>query len=167
MQDNENRIAQFQKVSVEQFDFDWINTLESFDSPYERIKLPERATKGSAGYDFFSPLTFDLKPGQVITVPTGVRVKIAEGWMLMLFPRSSLGFKYRMRLGNTVGIVDSDYYDAKNEGHIYIRVTNEGNHTIHIDEGQKFAQGIFVPYGLTEDDDTSAERTGGVGSTGK
>lgn len=161
-----NKIAKFFKVTVQQFDYDWIETVKNFDSPYDRIKLPRRATTGSAGYDFFSPLTFDLKPGETIKFPTGIRVKIDDGWVLMLFPRSGLGFKYRLQLDNTVGIIDSDYFNAKNEGHMFVKLTNCGNKPLHIDEGDAFMQGVFVPYGITVDDDSDGIRTGGFGSTG-
>ena len=133
---------------------------------YNEIKLPQRATKGSAGYDFYSPIDFTLNPQETIKVPTGVRVKIEDGWFLSIFPRSSLGFKYRLRLNNTVGIIDSDYYHALNEGHIFIKITNEStDKVVTIKKGEAFAQGIFIPFGITEDDDVKTVRTGGMGST--
>lgn len=167
------RIAKFEKVSFEQFKKDWTDTFEVSDEVqireiYDRIKLPARATAGSAGYDFFTPLSFDLKPGNSLKIPTGIRVKIEEGWLLSIFPRSGLGFKFRMQLDNTVGIIDSDYYDASNEGHIMIKFTNDSNtsKTISLEEGNAFAQGIFTEFGITEDDEADAKRTGGFGSTG-
>ena len=159
-------IAKFFKVSVEQFDFDWIETVKNFDSPYDRIKLPKRATSGSAGYDFYSPLSFDLKPGESIKIPTGIRARIEDGWVLMLFPRSSLGFKYRLLLNNTVGIIDADYYNAKNEGHIFAAITNCGNKPLHINEGDAFMQGVFVQHGYVAGDKADGKRVGGMGSTG-
>ena len=85
----------------------------------------------------------------------------------MLFPRSSLGFKYRLQLNNTVGIIDSDYYFADNEGHIFVKLTNDSRQgkTVRIARGQGVVQGIFVPFGITEDDDCTEQRTGGFGST--
>lgn len=167
------RIAKFEKVSFEQFKKDWTDTFEVSDEVqireiYDRIKLPARATAGSAGYDFFTPLSFDLKPGNSLKIPTGIRVKIEEGWLLSIFPRSGLGFKFRMQLDNTVGIIDSDYYDASNEGHIMIKFTNDSNtsKTISLEEGNAFAQGIFTEFGITEEDEADAKRTGGFGSTG-
>ena len=77
---------------------------------YESIQLPRRATRGSAGYDFFSPVEFSLKPGETIKIPTGIRVEMEEDWVLQCYPRSGLGFKYRLQLNNTVGIIDSDYF---------------------------------------------------------
>ena len=132
-------------------------------------KLPERQTKSSAGYDFYAPFDFELAPGQVITIPTGIRARISDGWALFIFPRSGLGFKYRMQLNNTVGIIDSDYYNSSNEGHIMIKLTNDtvDGRTIRIKTGQGFAQGVFLPFGITEDDDADGLRDGGFGSTTK
>ena len=162
---NKNKIAKFSKISEEQFNKDWNETFENVPAFYNQIKLPNRATTGSAGYDFFSPLTFDLKPGETIKIPTGIRVYILPDWVLMLFPRSSYGFKYRLRLENTVAIIDSDYYNAKNEGHIFAKLTNCGNKTLHVNKGDAFMQGVFIPYGITTDDNTTEQRTGGLGST--
>ena len=169
------RIAQFEKVSWEQFQQDWINTfgegnkihIEDIRSIYDEIQLPKRATSGSAGYDFFSPSSFTLQPNFTANIPTGIRVKIDEGWVLKCYPRSGLGFKYRLQLNNTVGIIDSDYFYSDNEGHIFLKVTNCTNEgkTIKINPGDRFAQGIFVQYGITYDDDTDAIRNGGFGST--
>ena len=102
-------------------------------------------------------------------IPTGIRVKIAEGWVLKLYPRSGLGFKYRLQLNNTVGIIDSDYYNSDNEGHIFIKVTNDSNEgkTLTLQPGEGFAQGIFVEYGITVDDEADGVRNGGFGSTTK
>lgn len=168
------RIAEFQKVSSEQFIKDWKDTFENFTDEqiqniYNCIKLPERATSGSAGYDFYTPLSFTLAPNESIKIPTGIRAKIEEGWMLGCYPRSSLGFKYRMQLNNTVGIIDSDYYFSENEGHIMIKFTNASNTglTISLKSGDAFAQGIFTEYGITYDDNVTAVRNGGFGSTSR
>jgi dUTP pyrophosphatase len=155
------RIAQFFKVSEKQFLLD--GNIEEYNS----ITLPRRATQGSAGYDFFAPKEFTLAPNETIKVATGVRVKIDEGWVLKIYPRSSLGFKYRLTLNNTVGIIDSDYYFADNEGHIFIKMTNCGDKPLTVEKGKAFAQGIFVEYGITVDDDCTTSRTGGIGSTDK
>jgi dUTP pyrophosphatase len=168
------RIAQFEKVSRERFIKDFLDTFSSGDFSkedanriYEEIKLPKRATKGSAGYDIYSPITFNLKPGETILIPTGIRVRIEEGWVLKLYPRSGLGFKFRLQLNNTVGIIDSDYYGSDNEGHIFSKITNDSNEgkAVSIEAGTGFMQGIFVEYGITYDDDTSDVRNGGFGST--
>ena len=153
------RIAQFFKVSEEEF----LKVGKAED--YADIILPKRATSGSAGYDFFSPQEYCLQSGQTVKIPTGIRVKIEDGWVLKIYPRSSLGFKYRLRLDNTVGIIDSDYFYADNQGHIFIKMTNCGNTDLVIEKGKAFAQGIFVEYGITFDDDCTSLRTGGIGST--
>ena len=166
------RIAQFETVSFEQFfeslkdDFD--GNSDRIRAIYETIRLPKRATTGSAGYDFYSPVDIHLEPGQTTKIPTGIRAKMDEDWVLMIFPRSGLGFKYRLQLNNTVGIIDSDYYNSDNEGHIFIKITNDSNEgkTVDVQAGNGFAQGIFIPYGITVDDDTDAQRNGGFGSTG-
>ena len=155
------KIAQFFKVSELEFN------KSGSTANYGEIALPKRATKGSAGYDFFTPEEFTLLPNETIKVATGVRVKIDEGWVLKIYPRSSLGFKYRLRLDNTVGIIDSDYYFADNEGHIFIKITNCGDKPLTVEKGKAFAQGVFVEYGITVDDDASSIRTGGFGSTDK
>lgn len=161
------QVGVFEKVSLEQFAKDVIYCTRNAEEIYQDIKIPTRATVGSAGYDFSSPVPFILAPGESIKIPTGIRVRIDEpGWMLAIFPRSSLGFKYRMQLDNTVGIVDSDYYNSQNEGHIFIKITNDGTHPFAISAGDRFAQGIFIPFGITNDDETSTERVGGMGSTG-
>lgn len=136
---------------------------------YASIKLPKRATKGSAGYDFYAPFAFSLPPGSTIKIPTGIRVKMDEDWVLQLFPRSGLGFKYRLQMNNTVGIIDSDYYNSDNEGHIFAKITNDSNEgkTLEIGAGMGFIQGIFLQYGITVDDDADGIRNGGFGSTTK
>ena len=163
------RIAKFEKVSKEQFAKDWLDSFGVEENIYDEIKLPKRATSGSAGYDFFSTLNVELKPGETIKIPTGIRAKIDDGWVLKIYPRSGLGFKYRLQLNNTVGIIDSDYYNSDNEGHIFIKVTNDSNEgkVLTLEQGNGFAQGIFLEYGITYDDDVSDIRNGGFGSTGK
>lgn len=169
-----HKIAKFHKVSYEQFSKDWKDTFpEAKDTDgkecYEKIQLPKRATKGSAGYDFFSPLSFTLSAGETIKIPTGIRASIEEGWVLQLFPRSSLGFKYRLQFNNTVGIIDSDYFDSDNEGHIFAKLTNDSKEdkTVTIQQGEALLQGIFIPFGICTDDETDGIRNGGFGSTNK
>lgn len=169
------KIAKFEKVTWEQFYKDWVDTFPTFGDVdetrikqiYCRIDTPKRATKGSAGYDFYAPITFTLQPGETIKIPTGIRCKMDEGWVLMGFPRSGLGFKYRLRLNNTVAVIDCDYAYSDNEGHIFIKMTNEGNKKLEVNEGNGFVQGIFLPFGVTEDDDVTEVRNGGFGSTTK
>lgn len=169
------RIAKFEKVSFEQFlenyehSFDGTISHENLKEMYDAISLPSRATAGSAGYDFKLPYDINLKPGETALIPTGIRVKIDDGWVLKIYPRSGLGFKYRLQLNNTVGIIDSDYYYSDNEGHIMAKITNDSNEhkIVDLKAGTGFMQGIFVEYGITVDDDndTKAVRNGGFGST--
>lgn len=166
------RIAQFFKVSPENYlqavkeDFPQY-TDDDIRDIYEAIQLPKRATRGSAGYDFFAPFAFSLPPGATIKIPTGIRVKMEEDWVLKLYPRSGLGFKYRLQLNNTVGIIDSDYYYSDNEGHIFTKITNDSNEgkVLEVPAGSGFIQGIFLEYGITYDDDAKGIRNGGFGST--
>ena len=154
-------IAEFQKVSEKEF----INDSTGLDADYSAVKLPVRATKGSAGYDFYSPVEALIKPNETIRIPTGIRCKIDEGYVLSLYPRSSLGFKYQMGLLNTVGIIDSDYYNADNEGHIMVGVVNRGDKDLLIKKGDRFVQGLFTKYYLAKEEENTNERHGGFGST--
>lgn len=160
--------AKFEFVSKEQYlkDFEF---KEDACEVYSKLKKPHRATAMSAGYDFYSPFDFHLEPGKTIKIPTGIRAKMPEDYVLMIYPRSGLGFKYRLQLNNTVGVIDSDYYNALNEGHIMIKITNDSNEgkALDIKAGEGFAQGIFMQYGIVEDDDAKDIRVGGFGSTTK
>ncbi|MBQ8177729.1 MAG: deoxyuridine 5'-triphosphate nucleotidohydrolase [Clostridia bacterium] len=161
------RIAKFEKVSLARFLADSNGVATATD--YDTVVLPKRATKGSAGYDFYSPIEFTLEPNQTIKIATGIRAYMEDGWVLKIYPRSGLGFKYRLGLNNTVGIIDQDYYYSDNEGHIQIKITNASNEskTLSVKKGEAFAQGIFVEYGITFDDDATEVRNGGFGSTNK
>lgn len=168
------RIAKFEKVSFEQFSQGWRDTFgetgeKELRGIYEAVRLPKRATSGSAGYDFFTPLDITLAPGESVKIPTGIRVRMEPEWVLKLYPRSGLGFKYRLQLNNTVGIIDSDYYDSDNEGHIFAKLTNDTKEgkTVTLRCGEGFMQGIFLEYGITEDDEAVEKRNGGFGSTTK
>lgn len=170
-----NRVGEFEKVSFEQFytamkdEFGEENADKWAQEFYDRLKLPTRATAGSAGYDFKAPFAFRLNPGETVKIPTGIRVKIDDGWWLGCLPRSGLGFKYRMQLDNSMGVIDADYYYSDNEGHIFAKVTNDGRtgKMLEIGAGDGFMQAIFIPYGITYSDDVNAVRNGGMGSTGK
>lgn len=151
--------AIFEKVSWNTF------CAHGSEKTYQNIRLPRRATVASAGYDFFAPTALDIAPSQTITVATGIRALMPQNWCLLIFPRSGLGFKYRLRLDNTVGVIDADYAESDNEGHIFVRMTNESDKPLHVDAGGAFAQGIFVQYLLTVDDDVTDRRNGGLGST--
>lgn len=166
------RIAQFHKVSYEQFREGFLDCFQAKDEAdireiYEEIQLPKRATAGSAGYDFYLPFSIVLRPGETIRIPTGIRVEMHDNWVLKCYPRSGLGFKYRLQLNNTVGIIDSDYFYSDNEGHIFSKITNDSNENkvMELEAGKGFMQGIFVEYGITLDDDVIAARNGGFGST--
>ena len=164
------KIAKFEKVSEEIFAQAWsdqFGSKEGAAEALERIPLPRRATSGSAGYDFALPYDLTLRPGETAKIPTGIRARIAEGWVLMIYPRSGLGFKYRLQLNNTVGVIDSDYYHSSNEGHIFIKITNDSNEgkILSLHAGDSFAQGVFTPFGIVEDDDADGIRDGGLGST--
>lgn len=166
------KIARFEKVSYEQFEQDMKKcnfVSEDIKQVYDQLELPKRATMGSAGYDFFAPITFTIKPHEQILVPTGIRAYMEQDYVLMLFPRSSLGFKYRVQMNNTVGIIDSDYYGASNQGHIFVKLYNDSaeEQEVTIQQGQGMLQGIFVPFGVTVDDEVDTVRVGGIGSTNK
>lgn len=168
------RIARFMKVSREQFTSDFRDAFpacgeDQIAQIYEALKLPARATAGSAGYDFFTPVEIELKPGETVKIPTGIRAAMQPEWVLHLYPRSGLGFKYRLQLNNTVGIIDSDYFNSDNEGHIFAKITNDSNEgkVLKLQAGEGFMQGIFLEYGITEDDGADGVRNGGFGSTTK
>lgn len=167
------RIAAFEKVSFEQFEKDFSKNFPQVNdvkSVYDSIKLPQRATAGSAGYDFYAPVELNLKKGESLLIPTGIRSKINNGWVLKIYPRSGLGFKHRVQLDNTVGIIDADYYNSSNEGHIMIKLScdaHDDGHTVTVNAGDGFAQGIFLQFGITLDDQASGVRNGGFGSTTK
>lgn len=170
------KIAKFEKVSFEQFRRDFIKCLDAYQESYSEhdiqniynnIELPTRATSGSAGYDFKIPMNLTMDKNMEYIIPTGIRAKIDDGWVLKLYPRSGLGFKAGMKLLNTVGIIDSDYYSSGNEGHIMAKICYEiGNDKLILEQGAGFVQGVFVEYGITEDDNINAVRNGGFGSTG-
>ena len=167
------RIAEFIKVSFEQFEKDWLKCFpetKDVKAVYEGIKMPKRATSGSAGYDFYAPADIVLEKGKSVLIPTGIRSKINEGWVLSIYPRSGLGFKHRVQLDNTVGIIDSDYYNSSNEGHIMIKLScdaHDEGHRVELSCGDGFAQGIFTQFGITVDDSADGIRDGGFGSTSK
>lgn len=169
-----SRIATFEKVSFSQFQKDWSEKIEQLFSNeemrriYDGIKIPQRGTAGSAGYDIFAPVNIRVRFGKACVIPTGLRCRIEEGWFLDLNPRSGMGFQYGIRLANTRGIIDSDYYGADNEGHIMIKIVNDAAWSgadFFIPSGKAFAQGIFTIYGITTYDEAKNARTNGFGST--
>lgn len=179
-----NRIAKFEKVSYEQFKKDWLDTFANkfneiddetieviIRQIYNDIKLPKRATSGSAGYDFFCPSNITVAMNGTAKIPTGIRCKMDSGWVLKGYPRSGHGFKFGVHLANTVGIIDEDYYGSDNEGHIFIKLVNDSvlstAKPMEIKKGDAFCQGIFVPFGITVDDEATEVRNGGFGSTSR
>ena len=158
----------FEKISQKQWDNDFSNILEMHQVDYPKHQLPKRGSKNSAGYDFFSPINEIIPAHGTAKIPTGIKVYMQPDEVLMIYPRSSIGFKTNIRLSNTTGIIDSDYYNnPDNEGHMWIKFYNPTNEDYHIFIGDKIAQGIFTKFLVTDDDDTDQERTGGLGSTGK
>ncbi len=166
-------IARFEKVSFDQYikDVAKINGINKVNEEnknhifdiWKNIKLPQRATFGAAGYDFYMPSTTFAQEASCL-IPTGIRAKIEDGWVLMLFPRSGYGIKYGMALDNTVGVIDSDYYFADNEGHIMAKI--HADKPFLIDQGDRFIQGVFLPFGVSINGNSMNRRVGGLGSTG-
>lgn len=156
-------MRKFEKISFQQFSKD----IKEDRALYDTYRLPIRKTKNSAGYDFEAIEDYTIHPGQILKIPTGIRAKMNEDEVLFLFVRSSMGFKYNVRMTNQVGIIDSDYYEADNEGHIFISLQNEGEKDFVIHQGDGIIQGIFTKYFITDDDKAENKRTGGIGSTNK
>ena len=157
-------MRKFEKISFEQFKEDIADDKEL----YESYSLPKRGTKYAAGYDIFSLTDFTLHPGETIKIATGVKADMMDDEVLFILVRSSMGFKYNIRLCNQVGVVDKDYYNNEgNEGHIFIKIKNEGEKDFVVNKGDAIGQGIFMKYLMTDDDDSNTVRVGGIGSTNK
>ena len=155
-------MRKFERISEKEFLKDVSN------GNYEDILLPKRSTKNSAGYDFYSLYDITIKPNEIVKIPTGIKVCMNENEFLGIFIRSSLGFKYNIRMCNQVGIIDTDYYNNKdNEGHIFVCLQNDGDKDFVIRKGDRFVQGIFMPFLITDDDNTTSRRIGSIGSTNK
>lgn len=153
----------FEKISFKQFKNDILDD----EIVYNEYELPRRATKNSAGYDFFAIKEYIIKPGEIVKIPTGYKAKFNEQEALLLLVRSSMGFKYNVRMCNQVGLIESDYYNNEsNEGHIYVALQNEGEKDYIIKKGDAYCQGIFINF-LTCEDKVNATRLGGIGSTNK
>ena len=153
----------FEKISFEQFKIDVCDDINL----YNEYKLPKRATKNSAGYDFYSLFDFTLKPNEIKKIPLGVKFNMNSDEMLMLVVRSSQGFKYNVRLVNQIGIFESDYYNnPSNEGHAWLKLQNHGDKDYVVKKGDAICQGIFTKF-LTVDNEEEIlnERNGGLGST--
>jgi len=155
-------MRKFEKISKDNF----FNSVPNGN--YEDIILPKRSTKNSAGYDFYSLYDITIKPNERVVIPTGIKVCMNENEFLGIYIRSSLGFKYNIRMCNQVGIIDADYYNnSENEGHIFVCLMNEGDKVLEIKKGDRIVQGIFMPFLITDDDKTTDIRMGGIGSTNK
>ena len=153
----------FEKVSFREFK----KNISDDKELYNEYSLPRRATKNSAGYDFFAVQDYVIKPGEIVKIPTGYKAKFNEQEALLIIVRSSMGFKYNVRMCNQVGLIESDYYDnPSNEGHIYVALQNEGDKEYVIKKGDAYCQGIFINF-LTCDDEVNVTRLGGIGSTNK
>ena len=174
---NMNKVAKFEQVSFEQFLEDYRDTflhdhlkadqIVEIKEIYDAVTLPKRSTGCSAGYDFVSPIDFELHPNECIKIPTCIRATMEPDWVLLLFVRSSIGFKYQTMLVNTIPVIDADYALADNEGHIFIKLRNDGDKILSVKAGDRLVQGVFLPYGITTDDSAEGNRLGGMGSTGK
>ena len=148
----------FEKISFEQFKKDVKDDIDL----YNEYKLPRRGSKSAAGYDFFLLEDLVIEPGQTLKLPTGIKAKFESDEVLLLIVRSGTGFKYNIRLCNQVGVVDADYYNNKNnEGHLWIRIQNEGSETVRLPKGDRVVQGLFMKYLTTDSDEgNSNERVG-------
>ena len=138
---------------------------EFWVSAYQAFDLPTRATKASAGYDIHTPFAFTLKPGKAITVPTGLRCIMPEDRVLLIAPRSGLGFKFRIGLANTLAVIDADFSGSDNYGHIMLKLVNDGDKPVYFRRNDRICQGIIVHYDVTDDDTADGVRNGGFGST--
>ncbi|HHX16332.1 MAG TPA: deoxyuridine 5'-triphosphate nucleotidohydrolase [Mollicutes bacterium] len=160
-------MRKFEKISYSQFEKDVSgNDVEEL---YSSLIVPARNSKNAAGYDFYAPFSFTLEPSEIIKIPTGIKAAMEDDEFLMIVVRSSVGFKYNVRMCNQVGIIDADYFNNEdNEGHIWVALQNEGDTQWIINKGDRIVQGIFVKYMLVDnEDDGIATRKGGLGSTGK
>ena len=170
-----NRVAEFYKVSFQQYKKDFENlfpnvqmTDEKIKEIYDNIKLPARATVASAGYDFYLPFEINLDVGDEIMIPTGIRCRMQQDYALIIMPKSGLGTKSRLIMYNTAALIDADYYNSDNEGHIMIKLLYDlrnSNKPLSLPAGKSFVQGIFLPFGITESDNATGIRNGGLGST--
>lgn len=175
------RIRGFEKVSRDQFIKDYFGKLctlyrcpmrkdyilEKLETYHKNILIPRRATRKSSGYDFVSPFYFTLSPNETVKFPLGIKTYMQEDEELLLFPRSSIGFKYKIKIDNTIGKIDSDFYNnSDNEGDIHISLTNTGDQLWEVKAGDKICQGSFYKYLVADDDcPVTEDRVGGIGST--
>ena len=158
-------MRKFEIISINQFNKDFKN----IDTKYEDIIIPKRSTKFSAGYDFYMPYDLTVKKNEVVLIPTGIKVMLNSDEFLGIYIRSSLGFKYNLRICNQVGIIDSDYYNnSSNEGHIFVKLKNEGDNDIILKKYDRYVQGIIQKYYIVDNEKEVEDiRVGGIGSSGR
>jgi len=157
-------MRKFEKISFEQFKKD----IKDDKNLYESYSLPKRSTKNSAGYDFEAVYDYTLKPGEIMKIPTGIKAIMEDDDVLFIIDRSSMGFKYNVRMCNQVGVIEADYYNSDNEGNLWIKIQNEGTKDYRVKKGDSMIQGIFMKYLKTDDDiESESVRNGGFGSTNK
>lgn len=158
-------MRKFEIISINQFNKDFKN----IDTKYEDIIIPKRSTKFSAGYDFYMPYDLTVKKNEVVLIPTGIKVMLNSDEFLGIYIRSSLGFKYNLRMCNQVGIIDSDYYNnPSNEGHIFVKLKNEGDNDIILKKYDRYVQGIIQKYYIVDNEKEVEDiRVGGIGSSGR
>ena len=145
----------FEKISFEQFK----NDIEDDIKLYNSYILPKRSTSKSAGYDFFLIKDVTIKPNEIVKIPTGYKSYYQSDEALLLIIRSSLGFKYNLRLTNQIGLIDSDFYNnKKNEGHMIVSLQNQGKETVTLKQGEAYVQGVFINYLKTDDDNATGIR---------
>lgn len=153
----------FEKVSLIEFKKYFLK------EEYESINIPKRATKSSAGYDFYALNDYELKPKETLKIATGIKAFMNNDEVLLLVVRSSIGFKYNVRLVNQVGVIDADYYNnPDNEGHIFIKLHNHGEESFFIKKGDRLIQGIFIKYLTVDNEEQNTKaRISGIGGTGE
>ena len=165
----------FEKVRYEAFEHDMmqyrpINFMGGEDKEaYDKIKLPERKTKYSAGYDICTPIDISIPSGQRRVIPTGIKVVFEEDemetWHLQMFVRSSVGIKDGVVLTNGTGVIDSDYQFGNNDGDMMLALLNTSEKLVKYKAGDRICQAVFMIHGITSNDKASGDRTGGIGST--
>lgn len=158
-------MRKFEKISFPQFKKDISDNIELYNS----YSLPKRSTKASAGYDFEALDNYIIEPNKTLKIPLGIKVSMDNDTFLMIVVRSSMGFKYNVRMVNQVGVIDSDYYNnSDNEGHMWLKLQNHGENDFIINKGDKICQGIFLNYLLVDnEEEIQNERISGIGSTNK
>ena len=163
-------MLKFEKISRVQRERDLFALLLKFlSNTFENITIPTRATRNASGHDFVTPFAFNLAPGESIKIPTGIRMIADQQVWVLAMPRGGLGCKYWLQLDNTVGNVDGNYWESDIEGHVFAKITNDGKEgkVLELNAGDRFMQGVILPYLKTDDDDVQTLRNGGHGSTGK